>query len=243
MSAQPQAQVLVVDDEPDLQELIAFEFGMCGFRALSAGNGQEAFAIAQREKIDAVVTDIRMPGGDGVELLGKLKELNCETPVVLFITAFADLSAEEAYHRGAEGIFTKPFDRKALVQTVKRSLLPPQRRWVPEPGAPRAPIPLHLSLPPFDVAASAGRIALGRGGFFVALSEDVPHPGELLDLRLGFQDGRSIEGTGAVRWARNSPAGCGIEILSLDDGCREWVIEKIRATAGRPYIPRGLALA
>ena len=59
-----------------------------------------------------VVSDIRMPGGDGSELLVSIKKFNPLTPRVIFITGYADLPLEEAYQQGTEAIILKPFQRK-----------------------------------------------------------------------------------------------------------------------------------
>ena len=76
-----------------------------------------------------ILSDVRMPDGDGIELLEKVKEKNMFLPVMMFITGFADITLEEAYEKGADAVFSKPFDRKALFEAVVRALQSMDERW------------------------------------------------------------------------------------------------------------------
>jgi CheY-like chemotaxis protein len=111
------AHVLVVDDEPDIVEIIAFSFKHAGFHNVSmAGSGNQAIKVAQSQKVDIVVTDVRMPDGDGVHLAKSLcNETTGEAPVIVFITAFADISSEDARKLGATALLSKPFDLNRIV--------------------------------------------------------------------------------------------------------------------------------
>lgn len=113
--------ILVVDDEVPLREAIAFDFKRKGYQIYQAPNGKEAFNTLQREKIDLVISDIRMPGGDGIELLTRAREANIRIPIIL-ITGYADITPEDALKKGAQAVFSKPFDRKALFAEVEKHL-------------------------------------------------------------------------------------------------------------------------
>jgi CheY-like chemotaxis protein len=117
MSAFQSAHVLVVDDEPDIVEIIAFSFRHAGFdRVSQANSGNQALKIAQSQNVDIVVTDVRMPDGDGIHLARELMKSQSTTrPVVVFITAFADLSADDARKLGASALLSKPFDLNKVV--------------------------------------------------------------------------------------------------------------------------------
>ena len=119
----------IVEDEVDLREPLATEFESWGCEVFQAGDGKAAFELVQRHKIDAVVTDVRMPGGDGVELLAKIKDLNDAVPVVMLITGFADLSKEDAYDLGAECILAKPFSLDEILAAVRRIVTDRDVRW------------------------------------------------------------------------------------------------------------------
>ena len=82
-------KILVVDDEPDLRELLADEFEYAGHKPFLASNGKEAYDLCTNEEFDAVISDVRMPGGDGIELLedietdgSELSEMAQEASVV-----------------------------------------------------------------------------------------------------------------------------------------------------------------
>ncbi len=108
--------VLVVDDEEGLREILSLEFSLRGFRVVSAACGRDAFDLVKKEKVDAVVSDVRMPNGDGIELLRNIKSFNPSIRVLL-MTGFADLTEAEATSLGAEKLLMKPFSLAELMKT------------------------------------------------------------------------------------------------------------------------------
>src|SRR5258708_2581984 len=116
--------LLIVDDEVDLREVLTYSLQRVGFKVLEAANGKEAFDIIKKQKIDLVVSDIQMPGGNGIELLDNIRANHHELPVLLFLTGFADISVEEAYNKGAEALFSKPFDFRIVLRTILQALEP-----------------------------------------------------------------------------------------------------------------------
>lgn len=115
--------VLVVDDEELLCDAIAMELEFSGIKTFKSTNGDDAWDIYQKHhEIDLIITDVRMPHGDGVSLLDKIREKNKTIPVVVFITAHKDITDEAAYDKGVNGILTKPFKPDQLVNEVKKFL-------------------------------------------------------------------------------------------------------------------------
>jgi len=112
--------ILVVDDEPDLRELIAKALELKGFKTLMAENGTRAYQVLQTQAVDMVISDIRMPGGDGVAFLRKAKQLDEELPFIL-ITGFADINSQEAHHAGAVALICKPFNLNDLVGVIQKA--------------------------------------------------------------------------------------------------------------------------
>lgn len=102
-------RILVVDDEPDLREITAFEFEHKGAKVFTADGGYEAMELLKKESYDLVVSDVRMPEGTGEELLDSMAEskILTKTPIIL-VTGFADITREEALERGALELFFKP---------------------------------------------------------------------------------------------------------------------------------------
>src|SRR3712207_892544 len=93
-------RVLVVDDEPLLCDVLVFYLEDAGYETLVAHSGHEALELLSKRPVDAVVSDIRMPSGSGIELLDSIKATMPGKPVVLFMTAHSDITVEEAYHKG-----------------------------------------------------------------------------------------------------------------------------------------------
>jgi DNA-binding NtrC family response regulator len=124
-NTRPPLTLLLVDDEPDLREVLTFEFEMRNFHVLTAGGGREAFqilddAFKKGHPIDVVLSDVRMAGGDGIELLAQIQRHHPETPVVL-MTGYADMTARDAIALGAAHLVLKPFDFEELISAVYSS--------------------------------------------------------------------------------------------------------------------------
>jgi len=114
--------LLVVDDEKNyllvLKELLVDE----GYEVLTAQSGANALAILNETELDLVVTDMKMPGMSGLELLEKLKQKDPQLPVVM-MTAFGTVEkAVEAMKKGAFDYISKPFDNESLKKTVATAL-------------------------------------------------------------------------------------------------------------------------
>ncbi|MEM6289435.1 MAG: response regulator, partial [Bacteroidota bacterium] len=122
--------VLVIDDDPDSRDLLAQTLQRSGLRTAEAAEGETGLALASKLMPDLITLDVLMPGVDGWAVLRALKA-NSETahiPVVL-----ATISDDRAlgYALGAAGFLTKPFDRAALVQTVRRHVTASTPRAAP----------------------------------------------------------------------------------------------------------------
>jgi len=237
--------ILVVDDEADLRDAIAFDFKRIGYRVLTASSGNEAFGLLEQNKIDVILSDVRMPNGDGIALLDRVKARNVHLPVVMFITGYADISLEEAYAKGADAVFPKPFDRKALFDSVTHALLPFDVR--PKRASTRVNIevPVALKFLKSNVNILSKASNLGCGGFFVVLDDQFPQLEECeFGIDSAFTPVFRISGTGIVRWVRNTsldpnyPLGCGIEFTSLEQSCLVQMIELINSLKTNSLIPR-----
>jgi two-component system, NtrC family, response regulator PilR len=114
--------ILVVDDEPHIIDVLEIALRDDGMEVMRAGSGAEALQLLRRHRIDAIVSDIRMPGVSGVELLREAKESAPETAVIL-ITAYATTeTAIEALQHGACDYLTKPFKIEELRAVIRRNL-------------------------------------------------------------------------------------------------------------------------
>src|SRR5689334_15017306 len=108
------ARVLVVDDEASARSGLEKLLRQEGYAVDAAADGPSALELASERPPDVVVTDLKMPKMDGVELLKKLREQDPDLPVIV-VTAFGDVaSAVNAMRAGAEDYLTKPVDFDAL---------------------------------------------------------------------------------------------------------------------------------
>jgi len=114
--------ILIVDDEPKMRRVLEIMLQKMGHGCLSASNGTEALEVFRANTVDLVITDLRMPGMDGLALMGELRALQSDVPV-LMITAHGTVeSAVAAMKLGACDYLLRPFDIEVLELAVLRVL-------------------------------------------------------------------------------------------------------------------------
>lgn len=116
------ARVLVVDDEEDILWGLSDSLKKEGLEVLTAQNGEEALLHLEDGPVDVMVTDIRMPGMNGVELLLKAKELHPEMNVIVMTAYGSDELKTEVLKRGALHYLEKPFDFEELHQLIEKCI-------------------------------------------------------------------------------------------------------------------------
>jgi len=118
-------RILAVDDEPDMLALLKMIIeGYSDHQVTTTNNPVEAAELLEKDSFDLLVTDLKMPGLDGLELLSRAKEHDADA-LVLVITAYGSLeSAEEAMARGAFDYITKPFRKEQILLAIDRAM-----RW------------------------------------------------------------------------------------------------------------------
>jgi DNA-binding response OmpR family regulator len=116
------AHILVVDDEGAIRYSISKTLQRVGYQVSAAASGEEALEMMNEQVFDVVLTDIRMPGLSGVELLARIKE-RAPDAIVILMTGYASLStAVEALRLGAHDYLIKPSSSPDLRQSVQRGL-------------------------------------------------------------------------------------------------------------------------
>lgn len=121
-TAQTDFSILVVDDDPDMVNMLGDVLGDKGYRVLRAGSGDAALQLAVSEHPDLLISDLRMSGMTGHQLQARLKTVTPELPVVI-ITAFGSIqTAIESMRLGAFDYITKPFSNDELTLVVERAL-------------------------------------------------------------------------------------------------------------------------
>src|ERR671912_243695 len=115
--------ILVVDDEKSQREILEMILTGEGYDVTTASSGEAAIKFAKDRRFDLALTDLKMTGMDGIELLQHLLGLDSSI-IVILLTAHGSIdSAKEALRRGAFDYLEKPFEREALLETIRRALL------------------------------------------------------------------------------------------------------------------------
>jgi DNA-binding NtrC family response regulator len=115
-------KILVVDDEPDICRALEFFLSREGYKIDTASSGMEAVEMLKKSAYDILLTDLKMEGMDGLELLDKARDLAPST-ISVIMTAYASVeSAVNAMKKGAEDYIVKPFVNEDVKQTISRLL-------------------------------------------------------------------------------------------------------------------------
>jgi len=117
-------KILIVDDDEELVRILSVNFMMEGFQVITAFDGMSAVMRAHKELPDLIILDIKMPAGDGVSVVEKLRSSSKTFTIpIMFLSALPmEEIKEKAAKVGVIHYFTKPFDLESLVNYVKRIL-------------------------------------------------------------------------------------------------------------------------
>jgi two-component system, OmpR family, response regulator ResD len=113
--------ILVVDDEPSIVEVVSLYLAREGFRVLSAGDGQQALAIARSERPDLILLDIMLPFRSGLDITRELRE-DREVPIILLTARTDEVDRIVGLDLGADDYIVKPFSPREVVARVKAVL-------------------------------------------------------------------------------------------------------------------------
>ncbi|MXX79117.1 MAG: response regulator transcription factor [Gemmatimonadales bacterium] len=118
------AQILVVDDEPDILSVLVYHLSREGYRVTTAVNGQGALTTAQAEQPDLIILDLMLPGMDGYEVLQRLRgaESTSSMPVILLTARREEDERVKGFEVGADDYITKPFSARELTLRVEALL-------------------------------------------------------------------------------------------------------------------------
>ena len=122
-------KILLVDDDPDILEIVGYNLTAVGYQVFKASDGLEAIKMAEKELPDLIILDVMMPNMDGIEACEKLRELpELENTIITFLTARnEDYSQVAGFDAGADDYIAKPIKPKLLLSKVKGLL---RRRFV-----------------------------------------------------------------------------------------------------------------
>lgn len=116
-------KILVVDDEIDIAEIIKNILFEYEYEVSIATDGSKALEILMEKKFDLIISDIRMPHMDGVELLEDVRKKYGIVPPVIMLTGHSDFDEEELHKRGAVAFLNKPFQIEELMEVIEEVLV------------------------------------------------------------------------------------------------------------------------
>jgi EAL domain-containing protein (putative c-di-GMP-specific phosphodiesterase class I) len=227
-SSQTQPLVLVVDDDPALLRTVSRMLGRRGYRVASAHNGEDAVALVHQEQFDAILSDIAMPGMDGIELLRRVRQHDLLVPVVMITGDPTVDTAVQALEYGALQYLTKPVANDEIASVLDKAVQLHRVARVKqqamellgtvgaqaidraglEASLERCLQTLWIAYQP--IVNLQGRCVLGYEALLRSNEPTLPHPGAVLDAaeRLDALDvlGRSIRQR-VARDASDSPEG------------------------------------
>jgi len=115
-------KVLIVDDDPEFRKAMGRMFEKSGYEAKITGDGNEALEALSNETFDLIISDLRMPRLDGVELMSEIRRKGLETPII-FLTAYGEVeSYMDLMNLGAFEYVNKPIKGQEILDVAKRAI-------------------------------------------------------------------------------------------------------------------------
>ena len=121
-SAATRARLLVVDDDPDMLRLLSMRLGAAGYQVTAVGSAEAALSQLDIDRPQLVLSDVRLPGKDGLTLFDEIRSRHPSLPVILLTAHGTIPDAVEATARGVFGYLTKPFDARELLEKIGQAL-------------------------------------------------------------------------------------------------------------------------
>ncbi|MBF0345439.1 MAG: sigma-54-dependent Fis family transcriptional regulator [Nitrospirae bacterium] len=115
--------ILIVDDEPDMLKLLSMIIkDKTPYGVTTTNNPLEVLELLKNGNFELIIADLKMPGIDGIELLGSIKKMDSDLPVII-ITAYGTFeTATEALNKGGFDFITKPFRKEQILYTIDKAL-------------------------------------------------------------------------------------------------------------------------
>ncbi|MCB4791435.1 MAG: response regulator [Elusimicrobia bacterium] len=122
MNIEKKDKILVIDDEKGVRDATSFVIGSAGYKVATASNGNEALEMLKNEKFSVLVSDLKMPNMDGIQLLKEVKKTNPDIEVIMY-TAYPTIEiAVDAMRKGAYSFIKKPYNINELLMLIERAL-------------------------------------------------------------------------------------------------------------------------
>lgn len=129
MNDRPQSEtthnLLLVDDDAGIRDMLGLALEDEGYEILTAASGKEALEILEQHPVNLIISDVRMPDGDGSFLLDAVRRMNPKVPLFIMMSGFSDITEQDALDRGADAFFHKPYRLEELLDELEARLGPP----------------------------------------------------------------------------------------------------------------------
>jgi two-component system, chemotaxis family, chemotaxis protein CheY len=118
-------RIMIVDDVTSIRQIVSKVFQDVGYQVTEAARGDEALDLAKLKRVHLVITDVEMPGMNGLELIKSLRELKSykTTPILILARDASDVNIKKAETLGASGFIEKPFTPERLLSVVNQVLV------------------------------------------------------------------------------------------------------------------------
>ena len=118
------AQILIVDDELNILALLTMIISeeKTNHQVTTTSNPLEVLELVKTEDYDLVISDLKMPGMNGVELITEIRKMDSNIPILIITGSDSIKSAQEAIHKGAYNYITKPFRKEQILIGINRAL-------------------------------------------------------------------------------------------------------------------------
>ncbi|MBX9768388.1 MAG: response regulator [Bdellovibrionales bacterium] len=226
-------KILVVDDDADIRKWVETTLSQFGHRIALAHNVLSAIEILRTDGFDMIISDLRMDGDDGIDLLAHVRRINWTSPKFVLFTSHADLPHEMALDLGANDVLAKPCSERELVDCVMSTFKDIHSQG--EGGSEerekkirvRVALDADLMIEGDPVARVAKVLNVAKGGMFLCLEHSQPEVNSLVSLKVRFPVGTPgvsagfvFQVRGLVRWSRQmadkgQPSGFGVQFLDL----------------------------
>lgn len=179
-------RILVVDDEPQVREVLRLYLAKAGYEVVQASDGDEALRVDEREEPDLVILDLMLPRRDGLAVFHRLRARR-EVPIVMLTARGDEGDRLLGLNLGAEDYIVKPFSPREVVARV-RNVLRRRERTGPEP------LPEVIAFPGLEIRPSERRVVGARGAVeltqkeFDLLLHMASHPGRVFTRADLLQD-------------------------------------------------------
>ena len=215
-------------------------------RSYTARNAHEAFALVEKDKIDVILSDVRMPGGDGIELVQMVRESGRWQLPILLNSGFTESSTEMIYDVGAFDFIKKPARANYLENAVANYLRPLSERLKRSYRPIKSGISIKLSLDSLASERARSTLAFGSIGFFLKDNAFALKLGDEFEFQFDLPgDKTKLMGIGVCRWQRSNPqdlqgAGVGAEIIEIDDLSMNFYENYLNHIKPKSAIPKSL---